>query len=162
MIVVTNTSPIIALSLVGHFDLLRHLFPEIHIARTVAKELTASGQARAGEQETVTAISANWIRVEDVPESPLLASLMFDLDKGEAETIALAVEKKAHLLLIDERKGRAKATALGLNVTGTIGILLLARVEGIDIELSSTLEQLKANGFRISDKLVERILRENT
>jgi len=75
--------------------------------------------------------------------------------------IALALAKNADLLLLDERKARAKAKALGLEVTGTIGILLLAREKGIAIDLQSELEQLQNNGFRISDSLIKKVVEKN-
>jgi predicted nucleic acid-binding protein len=60
---------------------------------------------------------------------------------------------------MDEHKGRAKA--LGLEITGTIGILLLAREKGIAIDLRSELEQLRAHGFRISETLIQQILAQH-
>ncbi len=81
-----------------------------------------------------------------------------DLDKGEAEAIALAMARQADLLLLDERRARAKAQILELNVTGTIGVLLLAREKGLEIDLPLLLERLKTHGFRIGDSLIKRIL----
>lgn len=83
------------------------------------------------------------------------------MDEGEAQAIVLALERQAHLLLIDERKGRAKAKALGLEITGTIGILLLAKEKAIEIDLRSELEKLRSHGFRISEALIEKILKQH-
>ena len=73
----------------------------------------------------------------------------------------MALALQADLLLIDERKGRAKAKALGLSLTGTIGVLLLARIKGVEIKLPLELEQLRAHGFRISEELLDRVLKEH-
>lgn len=100
-----------------------------------------------------------WLRVENISDSPLLIALKVDLDAGESEAVALALEKQADLLLLDERKGRSKAKALGLAVTGTIGVLLLARANGLALDMRPALEKLRAHGFRISDSLVDQIMR---
>lgn len=161
MIVVSNTTPIIGLSILNRIDLLRDLFGEIYIPRTVFDELTADGANRYGGQEVSAGVSAGWVLVENVPTSSVLTALKIDLDEGEADAIALALERQADLVLIDERKGRAKAKALGLKITGTIGVLLFAVAKGFKIDLRSELEQLKARGFRISEDLFNRIVKEN-
>ena len=161
MTVVSNATPLIGLSILNRIELLKILFGEIYIPRTVSEELTINGANRPGGQELAEGVSAGWVHVEDVPASSVLTSLKTDLEDGEAEAIALALTLQADLLLIDERKGRAKAKALGVNLTGTIGILLLARAQGIEIDLGIELEQLKARGFRISEELMERVLKEH-
>lgn len=162
MTVVSNSTPLIGLSILNHTDLLRVLFGEIHIPRAVFEELTIKGANRVGAQEVAAGVSGGWVHVEEVPSSSMLTTLKIDLDDGEAEAIALAFEHQAELLLMDERKGRAKAKALGLEITGTIGVLLLARAKGVEVDLRSELEQLREHGFRISEKLLHRILQENS
>jgi len=161
MTVVSNATPLIGLSILNRMDLLKTLFGKIYIPRSVFEELTINGANRAGGQEIAEGVSAGWVHVEDVPASSTLTTLKTDLDDGEAEAIALALALQADLLVIDERKGRAKAKALGVNLTGTIGLLLLARAKGIEIDLLSELPQLRAHGFRISDELLNRVLKEN-
>jgi hypothetical protein len=127
MIVVSNTTPLIGLSLLGRFEMLRTLFSEVVIPSAVYNELVVKGAGRVGANEVANGVNDGWMRVETIALSPVLAALKIDLDEGESEAIALALEKQADLLLMDEHKGRAKAKALGLEITGTIGILLLAR-----------------------------------
>lgn len=56
-----------------------------------------------------------------------MTALQMELDPGEAEAIALAVELKAHLLLLDERRGRVVASRLGLHFVGLLGVLSEAK-----------------------------------
>lgn len=99
MIVVSNTSPITNLAAIGQFPLLHLLYPQIHIARAVWEELHASGQQWPGAREVTT---ADWVHTAKVRNRSLVVSLQRDLDRGEAETIALALERKADLVLLDE------------------------------------------------------------
>ena len=84
-----------------------------------------------------------------------------DLDEGEAEAIALILEKRGDLLLIDERKGRRVAQREGVAVIGLLGVLLEAKRRGIIPSLRETVGRLQTTaGFRISDALRERLLSE--
>ncbi len=161
MIVISDTTPLIGLSMISRFDLLKTLFREIFIPSAVYNEIVVKGLGRFGVDEVVKAVADGWMQVANVTSDPLVTTLKVDLDEGEAEAIALALAKNADLLLLDERKARAKAKALGLEVTGTIGILLLAREKGISIDLQSELKQLQNNGFRISDSLIQKVVEEN-
>ena len=158
MIVISNTTPLIGVSILGRFDLLKQLFSEITIPTAVYDELTGKGAGRVGADEVAEGVAAGWIHVENIANTPLLTALQVDLDAGESEAIAMALEKHADLLLLDERKGRGKAKALGLEITGTIGILLLAREQGMEMDMRLELEKLRAHGFRISDALIKQII----
>lgn len=124
MIVVCDASPIIALSAVGQLSLLQKLYGQILIPEAVAQEVTSgsAGQARADELRIF-----DWITVKAVQDSVLLRSLYGELDRGEAEAIALAVEVRAELLLVDERLARRVASRLGLSIVGVLGVLLEAK-----------------------------------
>ena len=160
MIVISNTTPLIGLALLCRFDLLKTLFREITMPSAVYNEIVVKGAGRIGANELANSVNDGWVHVKDVLSTPVLAALKVDLDEGESEAIALALEQHTDLLLMDERKGRAKAKALGLEVTGTIGILLLARENGIAIDLRSELEQLRNHGFRIGDSLIQQIIKQ--
>ncbi|MBC8496368.1 MAG: DUF3368 domain-containing protein [Anaerolineales bacterium] len=156
--VISNTSPLIGLSVLGKFDLLRELFSEVLIPESVFQEVTVKGTEGIGSQEVAKAIAEGWIKTTIPFESETLTTLKVDLDIGEADAIALALENDADLLLLDERKARAKAQALGCNILGTIGVLLLAQTRGIEIDIRSALNQLREFGFHISDSIYQRIL----
>jgi hypothetical protein len=83
----------------------------------------------------------------------------YNLDIGEAEAIALALELKADELLIDERLGRREAVRLGLSITGFLGVLLIAKNRGLISKVQPIIDALilQAN-FRISRQLYEEVL----
>ena len=95
-----------------------------------------------------------------VADRSLVSSLAGQLDMGEAEAVALAVEQRADLLLVDERRGRAVAANLGLKVIGLLGVLLEAKSKGHLPRLRPVLDDLISKaGFWISNALYDSILR---
>ena len=156
--IVSNTSPIINLACIGRLDWLPMLYGEIVIPPAVFHEITVAAPNSPGAVEVRTAA---WIRQYSVNNPPLVASLLLELDPGEAEAIACALEVKAKLLLIDERRGRLVAHRLGLSVTGLMGVLLLARKRGLTDSIRPSLDDLRrVAGFWISDALYRRVLEE--
>ena len=100
-----------------------------------------------------------WLATEVPSDEPLIRTLRQDLDRGESEAIALAAEKKAGLILLDEREGRRRARGIGLKVTGALGILARADREGELDSLPQALDRLEEEaGFWISSALREQIL----
>lgn len=86
---------------------------------------------------------------------------MLELDPGESEAIALSVETKAELLLIDERKGRDVARQMGVDSIGLLGVLIEAKGRDVIQNVKPVLESLKRDaGFWISEELFDRVLRE--
>ena len=154
MIFVSNSTPLIALSRINKFSLLREYFGEIHIPEEVFDEVVTRGGNLFGAEEVA---SAEWIKVGNVGNKIAVESLSITLDKGEAEAIVLAREKDA-LLIIDDGDGRRTAESLGLKITGTMGILLLAHEDG-KLDLKTAIDDLMAAGFRLSEKEYKRILR---
>ncbi|MDM3849998.1 MAG: DUF3368 domain-containing protein [Aphanizomenon gracile PMC649.10] len=82
----------------------------------------------------------------------------FKLDLGESEAIALAEEISASQLLIDERAARKVAMARKLPLIGTVGILLLAKRRGLLDSVKDVLDEIQAQGMRISDRLYVQVL----
>ena len=153
MKVVSNSTPLIALSRINKFGLLREYFGEIYIPKEVYDEVVTRGGNQFGAEEVV---SAKWIKVENVESIIAVESLSIALDKGEAEAIVLAREKSA-MLIIDEGDGRRIAESLSLKITGTVGILLLASADS-KLDFKKTIDELIAVGFRLSEKEYKRIL----
>lgn len=155
MIVVCDASPIISLSLIGRFDLLRQLYGKICVPDAVYQEVTRMDE-RAGAGELA---SADWVERRTLGNDFLTGALYGELDHGESEAIALAVELGADLLLVDERQGRAVAARFGLKVAGVLGVLIEAKRKGLLTRIGPVLEDLQGKaGFRISPDLRLRVL----
>jgi len=104
-------------------------------------------------------MQAAWIKVQEVQDRLAVDVLLDELDLGEAETIVLAQELQAALVLMDERKGRRKLDQLGLEKIGTLGLLLRAKELGLMPAIRPEIERLGETGFSISDRLVAEVLR---
>jgi len=153
--VVVNTTPIITLALIGQLDLLRHLYGEVVIPPAVQAEVLAGGPGSIGAAELQ---GANWIQTVSM-QDPRRADLLSDLDRGEAEVIALAQELNAELVIIDERLARRHAKRLGLTLTGTLGVLLKAKERGLVPAVGPLMDQLRQGGIWLDDVLVAEVLR---
>jgi predicted nucleic acid-binding protein len=156
MTVVSNTSPLTNLAAIGRFDLLQDLYHQLHIARGVWDELNAEGKHWPGRDEVA---EANWIEQHPVQNEALVTALRRDLDRGEAETIALALELGADLVLLDEKEGRHAAGRFGLRVVGVVGILLEAKAKGMIETVRPHLDALRQTaGFYLSASLYQYTL----
>lgn len=153
--VVSDASPIINLAAVGKLDLLHALYDEVLIPSAVQEEITAfSDQPGAREVRELA-----WIACRPCSRQDLVRALRGELDAGEAEAIALAVETNADLLLIDERRGRRAAARLGVNRIGVLGVLIEAKSKGHLQRVAPVLDALRQEaGFWISEKLYSRVL----
>jgi predicted nucleic acid-binding protein len=158
MKVVSNTTPLIGLASIDHFELLHLFFDEITIPQAVYDETVVAGREEGGAKQEVS--SAKWINVASVRDQLAVEVLLDELDRGEAEVIVLAREMKADLVLMDEKKGRRKLNQLGINKIGTVGILLKAKEIGHIESLEKELSLLRENGFSISQYVVDRVLQQ--
>ena len=150
MIVVSNASPLISLGSVGRIELLHQLFGEISIPRAVLDEV-----------KSVKVPTEGWVVPRNVENAPLFRELEGVLDPGEAEAIALAVELRADLLLMDERRGRRIAEKHGLQMIGTLGLLIEAKGLGLIENVEQVIRELhRTAGFRVSQALFQRVLEE--
>jgi predicted nucleic acid-binding protein len=157
MIVVSSTSPIVNLAVIGQLDLLRQLYGKVILPQSVYDEIAIAGEGQPGAVEVS---SFEWIEIGHVTDQLLLASLRLELDEGEAEAIILALETRADLLLLDERKGRAIAARLGLQFVGLLGVLLEAKQAGLIPAVKPLVDDLIAKaGFWIGQELYEHLLR---
>ena len=161
MPVVSNTSPILNLAIIGELSLLRDQFGEVLIPEAVLEELQVKGNL-PGSKDVRDAIKAGWIRIETVKQDPLVRAMQRDLDKGEAEVIALAMQVNAEWVLMDERDGRKAAKSMKLKVVGVLGILLKAQREGRLRSLRQAMDRLREKaGFYVQADLYNAIIRES-
>jgi len=156
MEIVSNSSPIIHLAKIGRLDLLQLLFDIIMIPRAVYMECVVQGGNRP-EVELIK--NAKWIRVIEVEDTNLVKLLKAQIDEGESETIALALERGADVVLLDDYEAREKGKLFGLQVTGTVGILLKARKEGLIKNLKKEINKLQLSGFWLRKKFIKEILK---
>ncbi len=153
MLAVSDTSPLLNLAIVGRLALLRQQLGEVWIPPAVLDELRVESD-RPGSQQLCQAVREGWLRVEQLEDQSVAQMLRRELDWGEAEAIALALQSQAAWTLLDEREGRRIAKSLGLRVTGILGVLLRARREGQLSSVQSAMEELREKaGFRIGAEL---------
>jgi len=158
MIVVSNTTPLIALACIQRFDLLQRLFDELRIAQAVYDEAVVAGREAGGAKREVS--TATFIKIVNVQDRVAVEVLLDELDLGEAETIVLAREIDADWVLMDEKKGRRKLAQLGLKTIGTMGILLKAKQVGLLPAIRPDLERLHQQGFSLSRAVIDAVLRQ--
>jgi predicted nucleic acid-binding protein len=151
--VVVNNTPLVALWVLNRLDLLQGLFGEILIPQAIHTEFLAT--ERALRQEALN--HAPWIR-STLLQNPQRILAFIGLDQGEAEVIALAEERVARLVIIDELKGRRYAKRLGLPVTGTLGLLLLAKEQGLIVSLAPLIDELQNAGLYLASSLIAQVL----
>ena len=158
MIVVCDASVLINLARIGELELLRQLYRKLLVAEAVWREVVIEGRGQPGAEAVR---SAPWIEAKEVANEHLVRALRQELDAGEAEAIALALEMRAALLLMDERLGRETAQHLGLRYAGLIGVLVAAKSGGLIDAVKPRLDVLReVAGFRVSEALYQRVLKD--
>jgi len=151
--IVSNTTPIITLLRISKLDLLKEVCGEIIIPYGVYEEIEI-GKEKYYYSDLK---KYKWIEIIKLEKTN---ELNLDLDKGELETILLAKEINADLIIMDEKLGRRYAKYYGLNVIGTIGIIMKAREKGIIEDIETVLSDIKKSGIWINDKLIADILKK--
>jgi predicted nucleic acid-binding protein len=139
-IIVSDTSCLILLAKINRINLLQKLFGRITITSIIANEF--------GNE------LPDFIEIEDPHNTNYQKILESIIDKGEASAISLALEKENCLLIIDDNKGRKEAQRLGLNLTGTIGILIIAKQKGLIHSISEVIDDIQNTNFRLSENLI--------
>jgi len=156
VIIISDTSAIINLAAIDQLELLHTLFQEIIIPPAVYNEITAQSKDQPGSGLT----QFPFIKVSKLPNTNFAEALKLELDDGEAEAIALAVELKSDLLLIDEHKGREIAEKFDLKYIGVLGILIEAKQKKHIKMVKPHLDALKSKaGFWINSELYKLVLK---
>lgn len=154
MIVVSNTSPLMNLAVINQLKIMEQLYGKVIIPEEVSNELVTAGIYPLIEKKP-------WIEKHKVKNKGLSGMLKIELDDGEAEAIALAIELKADLVLIDERLGRNIASRFGQKCIGILGMLMEAKHKGIIASVKPVVDDLITKaGFWVSNALYLKVLRE--
>lgn len=150
MIVVSDSSPLISLAIIEKLDILGKLFEEIYAPPAVFQEVAQVNKPFGKELKLFLEG-----RIKNVENAMAVTILSGDVGAGEAEAIVLAMEHQPAVVLIDDLKARRFAKMNGLEVIGTMGILLKAKKEGLIMEIKPLISELLQNGIRIGNKIVE-------
>ncbi|MGA3170741.1 MAG: DUF3368 domain-containing protein [Chthoniobacteraceae bacterium] len=151
MIVIADSSPLIAMGRIGQLEILHAVFGQLLVPDAVWQEVVEAAAEKPGSSEIA---AASWIECRTVKDSAWVSLLKHDLGPGEAEAIVLARETGADFVLMDERLGRSAARNLGLKVVGLIGVLIEARKQGLITDAVGIMDRLSNDaGFWISEEL---------
>ena len=143
-IVITDASCFITLDKIDGMHLLHSLYKQV----LTTPEIAAQFGKRLPE----------WVAVKAVLNRDLLYNYAETVDIGEASAMALASEIHADLLIIDDAEGRRFAKKLELNITGTVGVILSAKLNGVIPTVKPYILKIQQTNFRISDWLTSQIL----
>lgn len=158
MQIVSNTSPLSNLAVIGEISLLQKIYPTILIPPIVHTELVRLPEIRS---TISTLIDTGWLEIQPPKNFQLIQTLSQVLDPGEASAISLAIELNADRLLIDERLGRSIALQYGLKIRGIVGISVNAKNQGLIPAVKPLLDRLISKaGFRVSQTLYDHALQE--
>lgn len=151
--IVVNASPLIVLARAGRIDLLALAGTPIHVPESVSREVRAHSDAAALALDTVV-----WLQT--VPDSEMMPLVRgWDLGPGESAVLEWAQANRPARAIIDDYAARKLANVLGVQVTGTLGLALLAKKQG-KVPLARLLvEELTRAGLYLSKPVVERALR---
>jgi len=145
-IIISDTSCFIVLINIGELDLLHKVYGQITTTLDIAAEF--------GE------ILPDWIEIKSVNDKYKQKLLEMQIDKGESSAIALAIETPDSTLILDDYKARKIAEQLGLSYTGTIGVIIKAKLMGIISSIKPLLERIKQTDFRLTTDIINQALGE--
>jgi predicted nucleic acid-binding protein len=144
-IIISDTSCFIILANIGELEIIEKLYGNITTTLEVATEF--------GEP------LPDWVEILSVKGKDTQRLLEMQIDKGESSAIALALEFSDSLLILDDFKARRIATQLGLSITGTLGIIIKAKLEGIIPSVIPILQKIKQTDFRLSNEVEIKVLK---
>lgn len=152
--IVGDSSPLIALAIIGQLELLPQLYQHVVVPYAVWEEVTIQGAGLPGASEVSL---CKWFDIKH-PDTNLLKPLSVLVDRGEAEAIALALGDPASIVLLDDAQARRVAERFGVARIGTLGVLRRAKKAGLLTSIKPFIEQLQASGIYMRPALIEAIL----
>ncbi len=154
--VISNTSPLVYLHQVDRIGLLRELYREVTVPPAVETELRKGAALGCSTPDLST---LPWVRVQPLQDRSLLP-MIADLGPGESEAIALGLANPGCLLLLDDALGRKIAGRRGLVYTGTLGVLVKSKKEGLLSKITPVIENLRRTTMYLSPELISAVLQE--
>jgi len=145
-VVISDTSCLIILSNIQELDLLKRVYKNVITTPEIANEF--------GE------LLPSWVKIKSPVDVKQQHIFELQVDKGEASAIALALETPGSLLILDDLQARTFAEKLGIVITGTLGVIIKAKLNGIIPSVKPLLAKIKQTNFRISSALEEIVLKE--
>ena len=145
-IVIADTSCFILLSKINEIEVLHQIFSTVVTTKEIAEEFGKPLPA--------------WVSINIVENKNYQKILETEIDKGEASALALAMEEKKSLLILDDLKERKFAEKLHLNYTETLGVSLKAKEKGVFKNIKPILQKIQTSNFRFSEKGYCDILKE--
>ena len=152
MILIADSSALVALSVCDSLTLLERLFKEVIVPEAVFLEVIKSEKPEAR-------ILEEFLR-KKVRKVDMRTFIYLDgnTDAGETEAMLLYKQKQADMLLIDDKRGRKIAKINGINTIGSLGILLSAKQAGLLTEIKPKLEAIKASRIYLSQSIIDIVL----
>jgi hypothetical protein len=151
---ITNTSPLLYLYRVEAIQWLPKLFDEVWTPEAVKHELL---EGRSKGYDVPSSDDYPWLRIVD-PKSMPSEWLALDLGAGEIAAMALALENRNHVILLDDGLARRTAQVAGLQVWGTLKVLLEAKSQGLVERIAPYVANLGEAGMWVSAEVKQRIL----
>ena len=144
--IISDTSCFIILSNIGELNLLQKVYGQIITTIEIATEF--------GEQ------LPDWVSIHQVTDKYRQQLLEMQIDKGESSAISLELETPNCTIILDDYKARKIADQLGLHFTGTIGVIVKAKLNGIIPSIKPILSKIRTTDFRLSSELELLALKE--
>jgi hypothetical protein len=151
---ITNTSPLLYLHRIGTLNWLRELFSAIVVPSAVVRELQ---EGRKRGYDVPDPSEHAWLQIA-VPAAVPSEWLALDLGPGELAVLALGLEDRRRIVLLDDGLARRIAHAASLQVWGTLTVLLESKQRGLTNAIAPHLQRLEEAGMWISGSLRERVL----
>ncbi len=151
---ISNTSPLLYLYRIGTLEWLPRIFPSVWAPSAVVAELD---EGRNNGYHVPDPRDYGWLQVID-PEHMPYEWFALDLGPGEIAAMALAIENPDRVVILDDSLARRTAQAAGLDVWGTLKILLAAKSGGLTTQVAPHVEKLETAGLWMSDDIRRRII----
>jgi predicted nucleic acid-binding protein len=144
--IISDTSCFIILTNIGELELLHQVYGKVITTPDIVLEYGGT--------------LPEWVEIASVIDKYKQRLLEMQIDKGESSAIALALEIQDSTIILDDYKARKIAEQLGLSYTGTIGVIIKAKLNGIIPSIKPLLNKIKQTNFRLSVDIELQALKE--